>query len=62
MEGMYNLCAEKEAQTIDLWQAGEMSRRYEAEGGDYKDTGDNKNKAQKVSDCCRAGQMQAKLT
>ena len=24
-----------------------MSRRYEERGGDYKDTGDNKNKAQK---------------
>jgi len=24
-----------------------MSRRYEAEGGDYKDKGDHKNKAQK---------------
>jgi len=24
-----------------------MARRYEAEGGDYKDTGGNKNKAQK---------------
>lgn len=29
------------------WKAGEMARRYEAEGGDYKDTGDNKNKAKK---------------
>ncbi|KAK6443481.1 hypothetical protein LTR95_000308 [Oleoguttula sp. CCFEE 5521] len=29
------------------WKAGEMARRYEAAGGDYKDTGDNKNKAQK---------------
>ena len=29
------------------WKAGEMARRYEAQGGDYKDTGDNKNKAQK---------------
>ena len=29
------------------WKAGELSRRYEAAGGDYKDTGDNKNKAQK---------------
>ncbi|KAK5120578.1 hypothetical protein LTR85_006234 [Meristemomyces frigidus] len=29
------------------WKAGEMSRRYEEQGGDYKDTGDNKNKAQK---------------
>ncbi|EMD00707.1 hypothetical protein BAUCODRAFT_118453 [Baudoinia panamericana UAMH 10762] len=29
------------------WKAGEMSKRYEAEGGDYKDTGDNKNKAKK---------------
>lgn len=29
------------------WKAGELARRYEAEGGDYKDTGDNKNKAQK---------------
>jgi len=24
-----------------------MARRYEERGGDYKDTGDNKNKAQK---------------
>jgi len=23
-----------------------LARRYEAQGGDYKDTGDNKNKAQ----------------
>lgn len=29
------------------WKAGEMARRYEARGGDYEDTGDNKNKAQK---------------
>ena len=29
------------------WKAGELARRYEAEGGDYKDTGDNKNKSQK---------------
>lgn len=29
------------------WKAGEMAKRYEAEGGDYKDTGDNKNKSQK---------------
>jgi hypothetical protein len=29
------------------WKAGEMARRYEAQGGDYEDTGDNKNKAQK---------------
>lgn len=29
------------------WKAGEMAKRYEAAGGDYKDTGDNKNKAQK---------------
>ena len=29
------------------WKAGELARRYEAEGGDYKDTGDNKNKAKK---------------
>ena len=29
------------------WKAGEMARRYEAQGGDYKDKGDNKNKAQK---------------
>ena len=29
------------------WKAGEMARRYEAAGGDYKDTGDNKNKSQK---------------
>ena len=29
------------------WKAGEMARRYEAQGGDYKDTGDNKNKAKK---------------
>jgi hypothetical protein len=29
------------------WKAAEMSKRYEAEGGDYKDTGENKNKAQK---------------
>ncbi|RMY31429.1 hypothetical protein D0866_07296 [Hortaea werneckii] len=29
------------------WKAGELSKRYEAAGGDYKDTGDNKNKAQK---------------
>jgi hypothetical protein len=29
------------------WKAGEMARRYEAQGGDYKDTGENKNKAKK---------------
>jgi len=29
------------------WKAGEMARRYEAQGGDYKETGDNKNKAKK---------------
>ena len=29
------------------WKAGEMARRYEAQGGDYKDTGDNKNKVKK---------------
>lgn len=29
------------------WKAAEMARRYEAAGGDYKDTGDNKNKPKK---------------
>lgn len=29
------------------WKAGELARRYEAKGGGYKDTGANKNKAQK---------------
>jgi hypothetical protein len=29
------------------WKAGEMARRYEARGGDYEDTGYNKNKAKK---------------
>ena len=29
------------------WKAGEMARRYEAQGGDYKDTGNQKNKAKK---------------
>ena len=29
------------------WKAGELARRYEAAGGDYEDTGENKNKAQK---------------
>jgi len=29
------------------WKAGEMARRYEAKGGDYEDTGENKNKSQK---------------
>ncbi len=29
------------------WKAGELARRYEAQGGDYEDTGDNKNKAKK---------------
>lgn len=29
------------------WKAGELARRYEAQGGDYNDTGENKNKAQK---------------
>ncbi len=29
------------------WKAGELARRYEAQGGDYEDAGDNKNKAQK---------------
>lgn len=28
------------------WKAGELARRYEAKGGGYKDTGENKNKAQ----------------
>ncbi|KAJ9652303.1 hypothetical protein H2198_008437 [Neophaeococcomyces mojaviensis] len=27
------------------WKAGELARQYEAKGGGYKDTGDNKNKA-----------------
>jgi len=27
------------------WKAGELARQYEARGGGYKDTGDNKNKA-----------------
>ncbi|TKA50152.1 hypothetical protein B0A55_13485 [Friedmanniomyces simplex] len=29
------------------WKAGEMARRYEDAGGDYEETGGNKNKAQK---------------
>ena len=29
------------------YKSGEMARRYEDRGGDYEDTGDNKNKAQK---------------
>ena len=29
------------------WKAAEMSRRYEARGGDYIDKGDNKNKPKK---------------
>ena len=29
------------------WKAAEMSRRYEARGGDYIDKGDHKNKAKK---------------
>ena len=29
------------------WKAGELSRRYEAAGGDYIDRGDNKNKPKK---------------
>ncbi|KAK5115977.1 hypothetical protein LTR62_000433 [Meristemomyces frigidus] len=29
------------------WKAGEMAKRYEAQGGDYEDTGENKNKAKK---------------
>ncbi|KAF1820953.1 uncharacterized protein K489DRAFT_411371 [Dissoconium aciculare CBS 342.82] len=29
------------------WKAGELARRYEAQGGDYEDNGENKNKAQK---------------
>ena len=29
------------------WKAGELARRYEAKGGDYEDTGENKNKAKK---------------
>ncbi|KJX99996.1 unnamed protein product [Zymoseptoria tritici ST99CH_1A5] len=29
------------------WKAGEMARRYEAQGGDYEDNGENKNKAKK---------------
>lgn len=29
------------------WKAGEMAKRYEAEGGDYEDVKGSKNKAQK---------------
>ena len=29
------------------WKASEMAKRYEAKGGDYEDTGENKNKSQK---------------
>ncbi|KAK0971957.1 hypothetical protein LTR91_015354 [Friedmanniomyces endolithicus] len=29
------------------WKAGEMARRYEDAGGDYRDTGSNKNEAKK---------------
>lgn len=29
------------------WKAGELARRYEAQGGGYKDKGDHKNKSQK---------------
>jgi len=29
------------------WKAGELARRYEAEGGGYIDKGDHKNKSQK---------------
>ena len=29
------------------WKAAEMSKRYEARGGDYIDKGDHKNKAKK---------------
>ena len=29
------------------WKAGEMAKRYEAQGGDYEDTSGTKNKAQK---------------
>lgn len=29
------------------WKAGELARRYEAQGGGYEDTGDNKNKSKK---------------
>ena len=28
------------------WKAGELARRYEAQGGGYKDKGDHKNKSQ----------------
>ena len=29
------------------WKAQELAKRYEAKGGDYEDTGDNKNQAKK---------------
>ena len=29
------------------WKAAEMSKRYEAKGGDYEDSGDNPNEAKK---------------
>ena len=29
------------------WKAGEMAKRYEAQGGGYEDTGDHKNKSKK---------------
>ncbi|TKY89248.1 hypothetical protein EX895_001779 [Sporisorium graminicola] len=29
------------------WKAAEMSKRYEAKGGEYQDTGDNPNQAKK---------------
>jgi len=29
------------------WKAGEMARRYEDAGGEYRDTGENKNEAKK---------------
>lgn len=29
------------------WKAGELARRYEAQGGGYVDKGDHKNKSQK---------------
>ncbi|KAK0279838.1 hypothetical protein LTR91_007815 [Friedmanniomyces endolithicus] len=29
------------------WKAGEMARRYEDAGGEYRDTGENRNEAKK---------------
>lgn len=47
LEAIADVCAGGGKGNWSAWKAAEMARRYEAAGGDYKDTGDNKNKAEK---------------